>query len=165
MRQSHLVLYFPRSLFLILLHFYLARLSLFRSLPLYLPFSLWKSGRADASSYQSAESVNRQNNVFQPAPSLLLLHYYYTTTTTIVAILVIHFLFPVCRLDVAPSTSGTVIPLASHLYGPGLPSSPCCALMDRERGIGGMEGRSKFNGDRRVKPISDYFFQFNRIPL
>lgn len=40
------------------------------ALPAAFRCSLWKSQRADTASYQSAESVNRRGNVFQPAPTL-----------------------------------------------------------------------------------------------
>lgn len=108
--------------------------------------------RADASSYQSAESVNRRGNVFQPALPL----YHCTTITTMVIrdcrrsdsrhpFLILPILGVVFPFASRPaSSSSSCFCSSSHppwyLYGLGLPSPRA------------LVGESKFNGDRRVKP-------------
>lgn len=100
--------------------------------------SLWKSLRADASSYQSAESVNRWDNVFQPV---------YTTTTAVHAILAIYFLF--FLHSVSPLLPRVWLFRPAYLYDLGLPVPRAFV------------GKAKFNENQHVKSISDYFFQFN----
>lgn len=147
-----LVLLFSRPLSLSLS--FLPFLFLLRSrgcLPL---LSVEIPARADASSYQSAESVNRRGNVFQPA----LLLYHHTTTITIIRgcrrsdsrdpfliFPVLDVVFPFASRPASFSSSSSSCFCSSsypsrYLYGLGLLSPRA------------LVGESKFNGDRRVKP-------------
>lgn len=142
MRQSLLVPYFF-SLPTPFLSFSLSLYSFSCRTPR-LPFAvLWKSQWTDASSYQSAESVNRWSNVFQPAT------------------------LPQCYRRNARARFSWSISYSSctQCLPFCLPSrSPCSVGIfmgsDSPRAL---VGELKFNEDWRVKPISDYFFQFNPV--